>query len=170
MKKNQNGITLDTAIFSEAEKEIEMKRNFKANARGKHCNGNTKAVIIIEDGLVFTSSIDTAEHLTVSQSCVSYAARTPGATCKGKHIFYVHELPNHVYDLCEVIQTLNKRIHGLEADAKGMEAEITRLRAELAEAKALNRQYAEREAKRQEAAELRRKLALLEKELEVNIA
>ena len=165
MKKNQNGITLDTAIFSEAEKEIEMKRNFKANARGKHCNGNTKAVIIIEDGLVFTSSIDTAEHLTVSQSCVSYAARTPGATCKGKHIFYVNDLPNNVYDLCKVIQTLNKRNNSLTADAKGMEAEITRLREELAEAKALNSEYAAKEAKRKEMAELRRRLAELESEI-----
>lgn len=165
MKKNQNGITLDTAIFSEAEKEIEMKRNFKANARGKHCNGNTKAVIIIEDGLVFTSSIDTAEHLTVSQSCVSYAARTPGATCKGKHIFYVNDLPNNVYDLCKVIQTLNKRNNSLTADAKGMEAEITRLREELAEAKALNSEYAAKEAKRKEMAELRRRLTELESEI-----
>lgn len=165
MKKNQNGITLDTAIFSEAEKEIEMKRNFKANARGKHCNGNTKAVIIIEDGLVFTSSIDTAEHLTVSQSCVSYAARTPGATCKGKHIFYVNDLPNNVYDLCKVIQTLNKRNNSLTADAKGMEAEITRLREELAEAKVLNSEYAAKEAKRKEMAELRRRLTELESEI-----
>ena len=165
MKKNQNGITLDTAIFSEAEKEIEMKRNFKANARGKHCNGNTKATIIIEDGLVFTSSIDTAEHLTVSQSCVSYAARTPGATCKGKHIFYVNDLPNNVYDLCKVIQTLNKRNNSLTADAKGMEAEITRLREELAEAKALNSEYAAKEAKRKEMAELRRRLTELESEI-----
>ena len=86
-KTNTNGITRDATLFTEAEKEIEMSRNFKAKARGKHCNGNTKAAIIIEDGLVFTSSIDTAEHLTVAQSCVSYAARTPGATCKGKHIF-----------------------------------------------------------------------------------
>ena len=166
MKKNQNGITLDTAIFSEAEKEIEMKRNFKANARGKHCNGNTKAVIIIEDGLVFTSSIDTAEHLTVSQSCVSYAARTPGATCKGEHIFYVNELPNHVYDLCAVIQSLNKRNHALEADAKGMETEITRLREELAHERETNREYAAKEAKRKDMAELRRRLAELENEID----
>lgn len=164
-KTNTNGITRDVTLFTEAEREIEMSRNFKANARGKHCNGNTKAVIIIEDGLVFTSSIDTAEHLTVAQSCVSYAARTPGATCKGKHIFYVNELPNHVYDLCAVIQSLNKRNHGLEADAKGMEAEITRLRSELAEAKALNQEYAAKEAKRKEMAELRRRLAELESEI-----
>lgn len=160
--KKANEITL----FTEAEKEIEMSRNFKAKARGKHCNGNTKAVIIIEDGLVFTSSIDTAEHLTVSQSCVSYAARTPGATCKGKHIFYVNELPNHVYDLCAVIQSLNTRNHGLEADTKGMETEITRLREELAHERETNREYAAKEAKRKEMAELRRRLAELENEID----
>lgn len=160
--KKANEITL----FTEAEKEIEMSRNFKAKARGKHCNGNTKAVIIIEDGLVFTSSIDTAEHLTVSQSCVSYAARTPGATCKGKHIFYVNELPNHVYDLCEVIQNLNKSVHALEADAKGMKTEITRLREELAHERETNREYAAKEAKRKEMAELRRRLAELENEID----
>lgn len=164
-KTNTNGITRDVTLFTEAEKEIEMTRNFRANARGRHCNGNTKATIIIEDGLVFTSSIDTAEHLTVSQSCVSYAARTPGATCKGKHIFYVNDLPNNVYDLCEVIQNLNKSVHALEADAKGMETEITRLREELAHERETNREYAAKEAKRKEMAELRRRLAELESEI-----
>ena len=165
-KTNTNGITLDVTLFTEAEREIEMTRNFRANARGRHCNGNTKAIIVVEDGMVLTSSIDAGEYMGVSQSCASSAARGKTKTCKGKHLFYVDDLPNNVYDLCEVIQNLNKSVHGLKADAKGMEAEITRLRSELAEAKVLNSENAAKEAKRKEMAELRRRLAELENEID----
>ena len=148
--------------------ELTINRTLTIPAKGKHCHGNSKAILLVEDGEVYFSMADVAETLEVSRPAISQSIKH-GYKLKGKTPILVANLPYKVNLLCEVIKTLNQRNRALEADTKGMEAEINQLRAELAEAKALNRQYAEREAKRQQAAALRRKLAMLEKELEVNI-
>lgn len=149
--------------------ELTINRTMTVPAKGKHCNGNSKAVLIVEDGEVYFSMTDVAEELKVSGPAISQAIKHEHKV-KDKTPILVANLPYKANLLCEAIKSLNQRNRALEADAKGMEAEITRLRTELAKARALNAKYEAREAKRQEAAELRKKLAMLEKELEVNIA
>lgn len=149
--------------------ELTINRTMTVPAKGKHCNGNSKAILLVEDGEIYFSMTDVAECLDVTVGAVSFAVRNESKV-KGKTPILVANLPYKANLLCNVIKSLNQRTRALEADAKGMEAEITRLRAELAKARVLNAKYEAREAKRQEAAELRKKLAMLEKELEVNIA
>ena len=104
--------------------ELTINRTLTIPAKGKHCHGNSKAILLVEDGEVYFSMADVAETLEVSRPAISQSIKH-GYKLKGKTPILVANLPYKVNLLCEVIKTLNQRNRALEADTKGMEAEIS---------------------------------------------
>lgn len=140
--------------------KVTLTESATINAKGKLNSGHTKAVICIDTGEVFSSSMDAAENANVHPSTMSLCCIGKTSTVKGKHYCYVKDLAKN---LDAIASSLQSKVNALEKYSDVIaerEAEEQRIEAErLAEQKRLE-EIAKEEEKRlqEEAKEHARKL------------
>lgn len=87
------------------------------NANGTHTHKLCKQVICIETGEVFTSCLDAAEQMGVTQPVMSAHCLGKTRTCKGKHFTYVSHTSENINALTSRIRTLHSAQEELERKA-----------------------------------------------------
>ena len=95
-------------------KKISIHNEATINGKGNHTKKNSKAVICIDTGEVFTSCADAAEHAGVHFSAMSLACLGKVRTCKGKHYCY---LSNATENLNAIVTRLRETAT-VEEDAR----------------------------------------------------
>ena len=128
-------------------KKINIQHEANIKAEGKLNSGNCDAVIILENGMTFTSQTDLAEYLGVTPAAVSATICGRQRTCKGYHLVSVARLA----DGMDVLLTRLRETAAVEADAK-------KWQAHQAEQEAIRKAEEKRQA---EIAKLQAKLANL---------
>lgn len=108
---------------------INVQGNVNVKAEGELSSGNCDPVIIIENGMVFTSQTDCAKFLGVSSNAVSAVICGRSRTCKGYHLISVSRLPEEA----DMLLSRLREASSAEEDAKKWrehQAEQERLRKE----------------------------------------
>lgn len=119
--------------------EIIINERATATAEGIKRNKNSKPVMCLETGEIFTSATDAGIKYEVSVYAISANCLGKTKTCKGKHFIYLSKMPEHTNDVSTCIQTLaykaklydemmaEKEAKEREERAK-VEAEVARLK------------------------------------------
>lgn len=99
-------------------KKINIQNEANIKAKGEHTQKNTKQVICIETGEVWTSATDAAESAGVHLSAISAACIGKIQTVKGKHYCYL----SRINESLDAIMTRLRETAGIEEDAKRWQA------------------------------------------------
>lgn len=95
-------------------KKINIHHEASILANGKRTNKNTKAVLCIETGEVWSSSADAAESIGVHFSVMSAACTGRIKTCHGKHYCYLNEALENL----NAVMSRLREASSMESDAK----------------------------------------------------
>lgn len=124
-------------------KKITIHNEASIKAVGSRTHKNTKAVLCIETGEVWTSSADAAEDIGVHFSVMSAVCTGKIKTCHGKHYCYLNEA-------LENLDAVMSRLR----DASAMEEDAKKWRAQEAEKEAARKAEEKRIAEELKAQEL----------------
>lgn len=91
-------------------KNITITKTSTVQAIGKMRNGNSKPVFCITTGEIYTSAIDAANELGVSQSVLCLAASGKLKTCKGKRYCYVKDILANLNEICENARAREEKV------------------------------------------------------------
>ena len=114
--------------------EITINEKATANAEGIKRNKNSKPVMCIETGEIFTSATDAAIAFGVTIYAISTNCLGKTKSCKGKHFIYLSKMPEHIDDVSTYIQTIVHKAK-LYDEMMAEKEKKSRLQAELAKAK-----------------------------------
>lgn len=114
--------------------EIIINEKATANAEGIKRNKNSKPVMCIETGEIFTSATDAAIAFGVTIHAISVNCLGKSKHCQGKHFIYLSKMPEHIDDVSIYIQTIVHKAK-LYDEMMAEKEKKSRLQAELAKAK-----------------------------------
>lgn len=114
--------------------EIIINEKATATAKGTKRNKNAKPVMCIETGEIFTSATDAGIAYGVGVDCISVNCLGKTKTCKGKHFCYLDQMPEHIDNVANYIQTIVHKAK-LYDEMMAEKEKKSRLQAELAKAK-----------------------------------
>lgn len=113
-------------------KTITITKKATVNAIGERTNGNTKPVLCLDTGMVYTSCIDAAKENNCAQSEVSMVCTGKRETVKGLRFCYLEDLAQHMDEISVALQkhsaSLAEERHArmlAEAEEKRQEAIAT---------------------------------------------
>lgn len=124
-------------------KKINIHKEATIYAAGNRTSKNTKAVLCIETGEVWTSSADAAESVGVHFSVMSAVCTGKIKTCHGKHYCYLNE----------ALQNLDAVMSRLR-DASEMEVDARKWREQEAAKEEARKEEERRRAEERKAQEL----------------
>lgn len=84
-------------------------------AQGMPRNGNSKKVICLDTGEVFTAAKDAAEKANVHPSTMSWCLTGRQKTCGGKHYCYLDKLNEHLDEFTTNMRTIYDKANKYDA-------------------------------------------------------
>lgn len=84
-------------------KDVTIQEEAHVTANGTRTNGNCDPCMCLDDGAIYASLVDAAEHYNLSPSQVSYACKVTGRTAGGYSFCKLSDLNQHLPELREAI-------------------------------------------------------------------
>ncbi len=101
---------------------IVLTEKATVSAEGKHRNGNTKPVMCITTGEVFTSVTDAAEKNNTTLQNMSACIRRQRKLRSGKRFCFVSEVNEHLEEMTSNLKTMATKYAELEVKAAAYDA------------------------------------------------
>ncbi len=101
---------------------IVLTEKATVSAEGKHRNGNTKPVMCITTGEVYTSVTDAAEKNNTTLQNMSVCIRRQRKLRSGKRFCFVSEVNEHLEEMTSNLKTMATKYAELEAKAAAYDA------------------------------------------------